>query len=110
METEQAIKDAMDQLSSPLNLKCSYCGRVIRTKAGMLTHLQKNHAGSSRFDAYTTTAEPVAHVWKGQKKQKTKKIVQTPEETANLPSSKYIDVPIILRIPIHFGTVEIVNE
>jgi len=104
-ELKTAIAEVEAQL--PINFKCGVCGRVIHSKNGMFNHINKKHPGEDR-GGYCPTTDPVEHE-RSTKKRK-HKVVPTAETAANLPSTKYIDVPITIRIPIHFGTVEVVNE
>lgn len=77
--------------------KCLHCGKVTKTHNGMWYHLRNKHdEKTKRGENYEIVGgEKIV-----QSKQK-KKIIA--------PNLQYVEVPAIIRIPVHLGQVQIVS-
>jgi len=83
-----------------MNIKCKKCNRVLNTKAGFYAHWYKKHDGSATEMWKETTEEITQGHNKNQQKSNTKIIT---------PEMSFIDISVILRIPIILGQAKILE-
>ena len=87
------------------HFKCPKCGHVSGTKNGFDWHRRNKH-DNEKFRAIVTN-EPVTNPKMGGKKRKKRKIKQDKNPPSKI-KGRYVDVNVVLRIPIVLGEVEIV--
>ena len=88
--------------------KCMICGEVKATQNAMLYHLRTQHNEKMRKG---TTWNYCTLTKKKKAKKKTKKQhlnIPTSKIPTITPSTKYIEIQAVLRIPISIGQVEII--
>ena len=95
------------------NRQCLLCNKVYGpTKQAISLHMRRKHSEQARaMHNWRYTNEPRTeqtwHKSTAAKKAKKAKVKQTPPVI--LPSMNYVDIPVVLRVPLNIGQASIVQ-
>lgn len=88
------------------NYKCSKCKAVFSTPQGCALHIVRKHKGDKTIKAVKTKAkaQPKVNTPTGKPKRKYTKRVPAIES-----GEQYINIPVVLRIPISIGKAQFIE-
>ena len=118
------------------NLECIVegCGKVYGSSAGVSNHQTRNHGQGSKIDVnWRWTKKPITYSDKRALAIQAKKGIESPDITERhidrpspkrkytrkplaadrvvvTPNSKFVDIPVVIRVPISIGEAEILQE
>lgn len=111
VEPTDIIKDAGEAVGEEpaSNFKCLTCGRVIGTASGMRNHIDRIHKSKVFIpgETHEATSEPPARVISKRIKRTYTRRVEPKKVPA--ATGRYVDVPVVFRIPIVTGEIQIVQ-
>ena len=87
-----------------MNYKCKYCGEIFESVRAATMHNTRKHK-PKKLSCIETTKEITPKVWRKYKTKKAKK-----SKTQQLPKMQMLEIPIVIRIPIIFGEIQIVEN
>ena len=94
-----------------LNYKCEICKAVYGSNPGIYAHVKKAHGKPGHIDKNITMTSNAPTVRKGYHSSNgtavTKKRKYNRKLTATASTTKFIHLPVVLRIPVTFGEIEI---
>lgn len=82
------------------NYKCLLCGKLYGNNASLTSHMRQKHGQGMRFGANWNKVAGGTPP-KPKKSKSVSKIIT--------PQTSYVDIPVVLRVPIVLGEAKIVN-